>query len=218
MAKTKTAVSENTLGIGIVTPIYDPLVDSVGWGVQLQKKLLRLAHLKNDDSLLDIGSGTGTFCVLAKKSKRTAKIAGIDPDYHVIQIAKEKAARQDLNIEYINSSAQKLPFKSGSLDIAVSSLAFHHMALKDKRTACLEIYRVLKPDGHFLLADFGPTRNPLIKLFFLFGELLGFENRGFASDNLAGKLPQLMRETGFKVRKVSRTRGIEVLVGTKGSL
>src|SRR6185312_7023116 len=156
MAKTKTSSTSNTLGIGIVTPLYDPLVDAVGWGEQLQKKLLRLTHLKPSDSLLDVGSGTGTFCVLAKQSKPAAKVIGVDPDEHIIQIAKQKSAEEKLIIKYIEASAQKLPFKSGSLDIAVSSLAFHHLSYEDKQLACDEIYRVLKPSGHFLLADFGP--------------------------------------------------------------
>lgn len=210
------SLNNGTLGIGVVTPFYDTLVDAVGWGTELQKRLVRMSELEPRDNLIDIGSGTGTFCILAKKFRRSAKIAGIDPDAHIIKIAKQKTAQQHLKVEYIESTAQNLPFKSGSLDIAVSSLAFHHMPLKDKKLACREIYRVLKPGGHFLLADFGPSRNWLVRLFFVIGNLLKFENPEYAQDNLAGILPILMEKAGFKVRQAAPMRkGVQFLIGIK---
>jgi ubiquinone/menaquinone biosynthesis C-methylase UbiE len=79
--KNNTASSANsTLGIGIVTPAYDLLVDLAGWGTDFQKKLVDISAIKPRERLADIGSGTGTFCILAKRARRTAKIAGIDPD------------------------------------------------------------------------------------------------------------------------------------------
>lgn len=216
MKQQKTPANDSTLGIGIVTPFYDFLVDTAGWGTNFQKKLVRLSKLHSDDKLVDIGSGTGTFCILAKKYRSSAKIAGIDPDKHIIDIAKEKTSKENLKIEYIESTAQSLPFRSGSLDIVVSSLAFHHMTSNDKSIACREIYRVLKPDGHFLLADFGPSSSILVRFFFFFGELFKFENRDYAKDNLSGKLPQIMRKAGFKVRQQApMQKGVQFLVGTK---
>jgi ubiquinone/menaquinone biosynthesis C-methylase UbiE len=208
--------NNNTLGIGIVTPLYDSVVNVIGWGTNFQKRLVRLSRLESNDSLVDIGAGTGTFCICAKKFRRASKIVGIDPDRHILDIAKQKTVKENLKIEYINTTAQDLPFKNNSLDIVVSSLAFHHMSTADKKRACKEIYRVLKHDGHFLLADFGPSKNIFVKLLISFGGMLGFENKDYAKDNLKGFLPMYMEEAGFNVKdQAPMKNGVQFLLGTK---
>jgi ubiquinone/menaquinone biosynthesis C-methylase UbiE len=90
------------------------------------------------------------------------------------------------------------------------------MSTADKKRACKEIYRVLKNDGHFLLADFGPSKNIFVKLLISFGGMLGFENKDYAKDNLKGFLPMYMDEAGFNVKEQAPMKnGVQFLLGTK---
>ena len=75
----------------------------------------------------------------------------------------------------------------------LSSLVFHHLTHDGKLEALREVHRVLKPGGSFHLADFGP---PVGRYTALVCRLVAHGER--LRENLEGRLPQLMAETGFQ--------------------
>lgn len=198
-----------------LTSFYDPIVNIFGVGTILQKKTLQEITLQDGQRFLDVGCGTGTLVMFVKKKYPKSEIIGLDPDKYVLEIAKRKAKKNNLKIEFIQSGAEKLPFSSNSFDTIVSSLAFHHLPTKIKKQALKEIYRVLKPNGQFLLIDIGKPKNIPWKILLTIESIV--EPKEYIKDNLEGKLSSFMEETKFILKEIRPPYlGIQFLSGTKG--
>ena len=118
------------------------------------KKLLKN---KNYDTLLDVGCGTGYLFELINNNK--SKYYGLDISEKMLEMAKNKNIP---NTEYVNATAEKLPYADGSMDVVTCVQSFHHYPYPDE--AIREVYRVLKPDGIYILSDTGIS-NPLAFIF-----------------------------------------------------
>ena len=102
-------------------------------------------------TVIDIGCGTGAFSIHA--SKYLKKIYAVDVSIEMIRIAKSKAKVAGIkNIEFCNSGF--LQFQPDTkADVVFSKWAFHHLPDYWKQAALLNINKMLKPDGIFLLSD-----------------------------------------------------------------
>jgi len=69
--------------------LYDPFVNIFGVGILFQKKVLGKIHLNNGDTVLDVGCGTGTFLVIAKKAYPKCQFVDLDPDESILVIEQE---------------------------------------------------------------------------------------------------------------------------------
>ncbi len=205
-----------------LTPFYDRVIETTGWGRALKRRVLEEIHLTAGERLLDIGCGTGTLLLEAVRETPGAHLTGIDPDPQILSLAQRKL--QAYQIELVQASAEELPFPPMSFDVVVSTLVFHHLPLESKRQAIAEIARVLTAEGRFLLADVGPaTTLPFKVLTALLltvatpvATLVQSKEIRYARENLQGVLPLFLKEAGFTVREpVSRYRGIHLLLATK---
>src|SRR6266700_877665 len=122
-----------------LTPCYDFFVELLGYGKAQREKVVRLLKLQKDEKLLDIGCGTGTLLILAKKKYPQVEMTGIDIDEKVLDIAKEKTQRTNLTIKYVKTSSAELPFANASFSVVVSSLVFHHLPTEVKKQTLKEI-------------------------------------------------------------------------------
>ncbi len=171
---------------------YDLLVwlFTLGGEKRFREKILRLAELEPGETVLDIGCGTGTLAVLAKRQVgREGVVYGVDASPEMIARAKEKARRAKVAIEFSEAPVQALPLPNASVDVVLSTLMLHHLPKKARPQIARETRRVLKPGGRFLVVDFAkPThdkrtlmdrfhRHGFIKLDDLIAEL---EVAGFA--------------------------------------
>ncbi len=87
----------------------------------------------------------------------------------MIAVARKKAARKGLDIDFRVGVIEALPFPDSSIDVVTSSLMMHHLPEDLKVRGLAEIYRVLKPGGRLLIADFmRPTGSVLNHLFIAF--------------------------------------------------
>ncbi len=136
-----------------LTPFYDAILNLIGFGEKQREKIVKLLGLKPEEKLLDVGCGTGSLLKVAKRLYPDNQMFGIDIDKNVLEIARRKLV--STGVQLINSGAENLPFPDKSFDAVVSTLIFHHLPAEIKRKALLEIRRVLKPNGRFLLVDFG---------------------------------------------------------------
>jgi SAM-dependent methyltransferase len=107
--------------------------------------------LQPDDDLLDIGCGPGAF--LAAKAGHVRHVAGLDPSPTMLRVAKRRLADRlaagTARIEL--GSAEELPFDDGGFSAVTAIFApFAHV----------EVFRVLRPGGRFVVADNDPRRSP----------------------------------------------------------
>jgi arsenite methyltransferase len=129
---------------------------------------LMLSKIKwqGNEMVLDIGTGQGLLMNGAAKHLTTGKSVGIDiwssKDLSDNSITKTLANAElegvKDKIEIKNEDARSLSFADNSFDVVLSLLCIHNIEPKaDQEKACLEIARVLKPNGTALIGDYIPT-------------------------------------------------------------
>lgn len=183
------------LGFSTLTRLYDPLLQYTTRERRFKNQLLDQANLDSGQQILDLGSGTGTLSLWAKQRVPGIDLTGVDGDKQVVSIARDKTQQAGVSIQFDQSLATALPYDDEQFDKVLSTLFFHHLQPDDKRTVFAEAYRVLRPGGELHIADWGRATSPLMRGLFYFVQLLdGFEN---TRDNIEGRLPTLMSETGF---------------------
>lgn len=199
-----------------LTPYYDFFVEFLGYGKTQRNRVISLLNLKSEDNLLDVGCGTGTLLILAKERYPQIKMTGIDVDPKVLSIARNKTQKAKLEIEYLEASSGKLPFTDASLNVVVSSLVFHHLPTDVKKQTIEEIYRILKKGGRFLIVDFGKKDGIVLYFLDFITKLLKLPESKTLQDNLEGKLPIYLANSGFKVNEIARSyRGIHFFEAEK---
>jgi demethylmenaquinone methyltransferase/2-methoxy-6-polyprenyl-1,4-benzoquinol methylase/phosphoethanolamine N-methyltransferase len=129
--------------------------------------------------------------LLAKTRAKTGKVYGLDPAPEMITVARQKAARKKLDIDFRVGVIESLPFPDASIDVVTSSLMMHHLPENLKVRGLAEIYRVLQPGGRLLIADFmRPTGSFLNHLFIAFTRHQGLQ-KGIED------LQKLLKAAGF---------------------
>jgi len=115
---------------------------------RIQRKVIDLA--KQDikpEAILDVGCGTGRLLRKAKQQWPNAKLIGVDAAEKMIEQATQLFPETEFHV----AMAEALPLPDNSVDLAFSTLSFHHWENQAKGIS--EIARVLRPKGKFLLAD-----------------------------------------------------------------
>ncbi len=150
---------------------------TLGHAGMLRRMTVDNALIKPGDTVLDVGCGTGEVALTAKTRAKAGKVYGIDPAPEMIAVARSKAERKELDIDFRVGVIEALPFPDASMDVVTSSLMMHHLPDELKRRGIAEIYRVLKPGGRLLIADFlRPTGSLVNHLFIAFTRHRGLRN------------------------------------------
>jgi SAM-dependent methyltransferase len=183
------------LGFDRLTALYDPVVRVTTREAAFKRRLLSQAALLPGERVLDLGCGTGTLSLWAKRSQPQADIVGLDGDPAGLSRARSKAKRFGLSVQFDQGLADRMPYSEGAFDKVLSSLFFHHLDAATRKRVMREIGRVLRPDGELHVADWGQPRGLVgPALFFPVRVLDGFEE---TADNASGRLPVLLREGGL---------------------
>jgi ubiquinone/menaquinone biosynthesis C-methylase UbiE len=190
-----------------LTPLYDPLLKWVMREETFKRRLIEQAHIGSGQHVLDLGCGTGTLTVLLKTLYPEAEIVGVDGDSEVLDLAKAKAERADLNIKWDHGLAFELPYPNQAFDRVLTSLMLHHLTSDNKRRTFREVLRILRPGGELHIVDFGKPRSPIVKP--ITQVIARLEE---ATDNLNGLLPAMLAESGFV--QVEETGYIVTLLGS----
>lgn len=128
---------------------YNPNADlGLGCGLPTQ-----YAQMKKGDTVVDLGSGAGNDCFIARAVVgESGKVIGVDMTEAMIDKARENAEKLGFNnIEFRLGEIEKLPIAASRADVIVSNCVLN--LVPDKKKAFAEIFRVLKPGGHFSISD-----------------------------------------------------------------
>ncbi len=128
---------------------YNPDADlGLGCGLPTQ-----FANIKNGDVVIDLGSGAGNDAFIARhETGAQGKVIGIDFTPAMIEKARHNAeVRGHHNVEFRQGDIENMPVAANTADVIVSNCVLN--LVPNKNAVIKEIYRVLKPGGHFSISD-----------------------------------------------------------------
>jgi len=177
--------------------LYDVLAAVLARASRWRRALLAQIDPGDEDSIADIGCGTGSLLVLIGKAARPAVLIGIDPDPAILERARRKTTKAGVAVElergYARDAATLLDCRA--INKIVSSLVFHQVPMAEKRSGLAAMHAALVPNGELHVADYGLQRTPLMRrLFRIVQAGDGYKN---TEPNARGVLPELMKEVGF---------------------
>lgn len=113
----------------------------------------QFAKIKKGDVVIDLGSGAGNDAFVARhETGETGKVIGIDFTPAMIEKARQNAESLGFhNVEFRQGDIEKMPVTSDVADVIVSNCVLNLVPNKD--AVLKEIFRVLKPGGHFSISD-----------------------------------------------------------------
>lgn len=167
---------------------YDGLNRVISFGIDIKwrKKVLKLVAAKNPKTILDIATGTGDLAILMSETN-AEKIVGLDLSVGMLEVGKTKIAAKNLSnkIEMVVGDSENLPFDDNSFDAITVAFGIRNFETLDKGLA--EIYRVLKPNGIFVILETSnPTKTPYKQGYtFYTKNILPIIGKLFSKDNVA---------------------------------
>lgn len=137
---------------------YDLLIWLVTLGreARLREKLLNPARLKPGESVLDVGCGTGSLAIAAKRRVGAGgAVFGVDASAPMIARARNKARKAGVEVNFDDGVAESLSFPDARFDVVLNTVMLHHLPRKARQQCVGEMGRVLKPGGRLLVVEFG---------------------------------------------------------------
>lgn len=111
------------------------------------------ARVGPGDQVIDIGCGTGNAALLA--AAHGARAIGVDPASRLLDVARQRAAKQGVDATFLPGDAATLPLDHASVDTAIS--VFGVIFAPDPAVAAAEFARVLRPTAHLVLTAWVPA-------------------------------------------------------------
>jgi len=121
---------------------------------QVHDTLIGLADLRDNAEILDVGCGTGILSSRLAETAEGPAVHGVDISPRMICVARRRGNRRNLQVEYQVGTAVRLPYPDGRFDLVCSCLLFHLLEDSDKERALREVFRVLRPGGRYVCAEF----------------------------------------------------------------
>jgi len=154
-------------------------------------RLAGLAGVRPGDRVLDVGCGTGYLSrILGALAGADGQVTGVDPAAAMIEYARRRAP---LNCTYVVGEGQSLDLPDESFDVVVSSLAVHHIPDEERGAAVREMFRVLRPGGRLLIAEYRPPAHPLL------ARLAALVTGPAMRHDTRALLAELVPQAGFRV-------------------
>ena len=111
------------------------------------------ANLQAGQTVLDLGAGAGLDAFVARRIVgETGRVIGLDMTQEMVDRARANAQALGYdNVDFYLGDIEAMPFEDGTVDVVISNCVLN--LVPDKKTAFAEMYRVLKPGGHFCVSD-----------------------------------------------------------------
>ena len=128
----------------------------------MSDEMIRMLHLKEDDIVLDVATGTGEPGLTIATFLKNGKVTGIDLSEKMLAVAEENAAKRGIkNFETICCDVSALPFANATFTAITCRFGFN--LFPDMNLALSEMVRVLKPGGRIVASVWNiPEKNPWI--------------------------------------------------------
>ncbi|MEI7963845.1 MAG: arsenite methyltransferase [Chitinophagaceae bacterium] len=128
---------------------YNPDADlGLGCGLPTEH-----AKIKSGDTVIDLGSGAGNDAFIARRIVgETGRVIGIDFTDKMIEKARANVEKLGFNnVEFREGDIEHMPVTANTADVVVSNCVLN--LVPNKFNVLKEVYRVLKPGGHFSISD-----------------------------------------------------------------
>lgn len=165
---------------------YDGLNRMITFGIDVRwrKKVIQIVANTSPNKILDIASGTGDLAILAAKKTNATEIIGADISSGMLDVGKQKIEKLGLSnrIKMQVADSENLPFEDNYFDAITVAFGVRNFENLDKGLS--EIYRVLRPNGVFVILETSVPTLPVIKQGYLFHSnyVLPFFGKLFSKD------------------------------------
>ncbi len=182
-----------------VAHYWDRLSQDALGDLNLAEKILQ--NIPKSEIILDLGCGTGE---LIEKiiNKVSGKVIGVDNSPNMLEKARERFS-DPKRVSFRIGDLDHLPLGDGEADCALMSMALHHLPHPQK--SLQETFRVLSPQGTFIIADFVKHTDENMRIQY------GDRWLGFDTDEVTNWLDRI----GFKVsdcQKLPAKKGLVVFL------
>jgi demethylmenaquinone methyltransferase/2-methoxy-6-polyprenyl-1,4-benzoquinol methylase len=157
-----------------IYPTYD-LVNRIftfGRDSSWRKKAVEVCLLKNPESVLDVCTGTGDFILEVAEASRTGiSLTGYDFSANMLNEARrkqEEVASKGLPlISFVEGDVGQMPFKANSFEAMGITFGIRNLVYENSNAKkhLEELYRVLKPEGRFVILESSKPSNPAWRVF-----------------------------------------------------
>ena len=167
---------------------YDGLnrVISFGIDVQWRKRVVAILKAKNPKNILDIATGTGDLAINLVETG-AEKIIGLDISPGMLKVGRKKVNKRNMGntIDMVVGDSENLPFEKNSFDAVTVAFGVRNFETLEKGLS--EIYRVLRPQGTFVVLETSiPTKTPFKQGYRLYTKyVLPVIGKIFSNDNSA---------------------------------
>lgn len=177
---------------------YDLLVWLLLFGREraFRERLVKLARITPGQSVLDVGCGTGSLAIAAKRQVGASGVVrGVDASMEMIARAQKKARKRGVDVTFTHGVVEALPFDDGAFDTVLNTLMLHHLPRDIRRSCAREMRRVVKTGGRVLTVDFGAAPGHRTGLIAHIHQHAGVGMR---------EMGELLSEAGFEILESGR--------------
>lgn len=153
-----------------IAPTYDLLNRLLSLGVDQRWRQEAVSKLALPASalvrVLDVASGTGDLALMLKRHYPEAEVTGVDFAEPMLEVARVKAEKRRVAVEFAVADGTALPYEDGTFDAV--TIAYGLRNFEDPGKGLAEFHRVLKPGGRLAILEFPPPPGGF------FGRIFGY--------------------------------------------
>ncbi len=150
-------------------------------------------------TVLEIGIGTG-LNLEHYDPQKVERVIGLDPSEASWELARERAATCEFELEFIGLPSETIPLDAASIDSVLCT--FSLCTIPDPIAALAEMRRVLRPGGELIFAEHGEA--PDAGVLKWQNRLNGLWQKMAGGCNLNRPIPSLLRESQFEIQDMEQ--------------
>src|SRR6266545_4883933 len=145
-----------------VAPYYDRAneVASLGLWYWFRRRFFDTISVRPGQRVLDVCAGTNAIGIGLLEREPALRVHAIDRSEAMQEVGRQRAAAKGFEIDSMIADVHRLPYPDNHFDVVTLSFASRHLRVE---RVFSEIYRVLKPGGHFHHCDMLRPANPIVE-------------------------------------------------------